>query len=156
MSRTNETRHIEWHETCVCKCRLDGYVCHSKQCWNDDKCRCECKELIDKGVCDKRFISNPSNCECEFDKSCDIGEYLDYENCKCRKKLVDKLIEQCTKTVEEVKLAKATLSEHETKHKCSSGTLHIALFSILFTVNFGIWYLFCLLSLLLKKRCYSY
>ena len=24
MSRTNETRHIEWHETCKCKCRLDG------------------------------------------------------------------------------------------------------------------------------------
>ena len=21
MSRTNETRHIEWHETCKCKCR---------------------------------------------------------------------------------------------------------------------------------------
>ena len=26
------------------------------------------------------------NCECECDKSCDIGEYLDHENCKCRKK----------------------------------------------------------------------
>ena len=24
MSRTNETRHIEWHETCKCICRLDG------------------------------------------------------------------------------------------------------------------------------------
>ena len=23
--------------------------------------------------------SNPSNCECECDKSCDIGEYLDYK-----------------------------------------------------------------------------
>ena len=23
MSRTNETRHIKWHETCKCKCRLD-------------------------------------------------------------------------------------------------------------------------------------
>ena len=22
MPRTNETRHIEWHETCKCKCRL--------------------------------------------------------------------------------------------------------------------------------------
>ena len=22
MSRTNETRHIKWHETCKCKCRL--------------------------------------------------------------------------------------------------------------------------------------
>ena len=32
------------------------------------------------------FIWNPSNCECECDKSCDIGEYLDYENCRCRKK----------------------------------------------------------------------
>ena len=23
MSRINETRHIKWHETCKCKCRLD-------------------------------------------------------------------------------------------------------------------------------------
>ena len=42
----------------------------------------------DKGVCDKGFIWNPSNCECEFDKSCNIGEYLDYSDCKCKKKLV--------------------------------------------------------------------
>ena len=55
---------------------------NNMQCWNDDKCRCE---LIDKGVCDKEFIWNPSNCECECDKSCDIGEYLDHENCKCKK-----------------------------------------------------------------------
>ena len=26
MSRTNETKHIEWHDTCKCKCRLDGCV----------------------------------------------------------------------------------------------------------------------------------
>ena len=56
MSRTNETRHIEWHETCKCKCRLDGNVCNNKQHWNDDKCRCKCKELINKGVCEKGFI----------------------------------------------------------------------------------------------------
>ena len=37
MSRTNETRQIEWHETCKCKCRLDGSVCNNKQRWNDDK-----------------------------------------------------------------------------------------------------------------------
>ena len=54
MSRTNETRHIEWHETCKYKCRLDGNVCNNKQCWNDDKCPCECKELIHKALCDKR------------------------------------------------------------------------------------------------------
>ena len=43
MSRTNETRHTEWHELCKCKCRLDASVCSNKQCWNEDKCKCECK-----------------------------------------------------------------------------------------------------------------
>ena len=50
MSRTNETRFIEWHETCKCKCRLDAIVCNNKQHWNKNNCRCECKELIDKGM----------------------------------------------------------------------------------------------------------
>ena len=87
LSRTNETRHIGWHETCKCKCRLDASVCNIKQRWNDDKCSCECKELSDKGVCDKKFIWNPSKWgECDYNKSCDTGEYLDYENCKCKKK----------------------------------------------------------------------
>ena len=31
MSKTNETRHIEWHKTCKCKCRLDASVCNNKQ-----------------------------------------------------------------------------------------------------------------------------
>ena len=48
MLRTNETRHIEWHKTCKCKCRLDSSVCNNKQRLNDDKCICEYKELIDK------------------------------------------------------------------------------------------------------------
>ena len=65
VSRTNETRLIQWHETCKCKCRSQHSVCNNKQRWNDDKCRCKCKELIDKGVCDKGFIWNPSNWECE-------------------------------------------------------------------------------------------
>ena len=43
MSRTNETRHIKWHETCKCKYRLDASVCNNKQRWNEDKYRCECK-----------------------------------------------------------------------------------------------------------------
>ena len=89
MSRTTETRHIEWHETCKCKCRLDVSVCNNKQCWNNDKCRCECKELIDKEICDSGFIWNPSNSDCERDKSCDVGQYLVYKNCKCRKRLID-------------------------------------------------------------------
>ena len=31
MSKTNETRHIEWHKTYKCKCRLDPSVCNNKQ-----------------------------------------------------------------------------------------------------------------------------
>ena len=101
-------------ETCKCKCRLDAIVCNNKKRLNKNKCRCECKELIDLGICDKGFIWNPSNCEC--DKSCDIGEYLDYENCKCRKKIIDKLIDECTETIEAVKLAKITLAENENRY----------------------------------------
>ena len=41
-----------------------------------------------------------SNCECECNKSCDIGEYLDYSNCRCKKKLFDKLIGECTENIE--------------------------------------------------------
>ena len=146
MSRTNETRHIKWHETCKFKCRLDASVCNNKQRWNEDKCRCECKELIDKGVCDKGFIWNPSNCECECDKSCDIGEYLDYENCKCRKKLVDKLVEECTENVEEVKLAIVTSAEHENVCKMFQHNLFCTVFNIFYYQHWN-WYLLCLLQL---------
>ena len=103
MSRTNETRHIRWHKTCKCRCRLDASICNNKQRWNNDKCRCECKELIDKGMCDKGFIWNPNNFECECDKSCDIGEYLDYENCKCKKRIIDKLMKSVVKILMKMK-----------------------------------------------------
>ena len=56
MSRTNKTRHIECHEPCKCKCKLDASVCNNKQRLNNDKCICECKEPIDKGICNKGFI----------------------------------------------------------------------------------------------------
>ena len=45
-------------------------------------------------------------CKCEYGKSFDFGEYLDYENCKCRKVMVDKLIEQCNENIEETSLVK--------------------------------------------------
>ena len=35
ISRTNETRHIKWHETCRCICKLDAIVCNNKQRWNE-------------------------------------------------------------------------------------------------------------------------
>ena len=136
MSLTNETRHIEWHKTCKCICRLDATICNNKQRWNKDKCRCKCKEFIDKGVCDKGFIWNPSNCECKCGKSCNIGEYIDYKNCKCRKKIVDALVEECTENIEEIELDK-----NEIKDKCDSYVVYKALFwtfFIFFIINLGI------------------
>ena len=133
MSRTNETRHIKWHETCKCKCRLDASVCNNKQRWNNDKCRCECKELIDKGVCDKDVIWNPSNCECECNKACDFSEYLDYKNCTCKKRFVYKLVEECNETIdEEEKII------DNNKNKCNSCILYNVPLWIFFTINVGI------------------
>ena len=138
MSRTNETRHIKWHKTCKCKCKLDASICNNKQRWNDDKCICECKELIDKGTCDKGFIWNPSNCECECDKSYDIGEYLDYKNCRCRKKTIDKLVEECSENIDgNETLCNETLdiiSSSDYK-ACDSCVVYIKLFSVFLIIS---------------------
>ena len=151
MTLTNETRHIKWYETCKCMCRLDGIICNSKQRWNEDKCRCECKELIDKGICDKGFIFNPSNCECECDKSCGIGEYLDYSNCRCRKKLVDPLIEECTKNIDIVAI--------DNENKCSFSIVYIVcivLFSIILAISIGIDIYFAYYHWYLKKYSFCF
>ena len=91
--------------------------------------------MIDKDVCNKGYAWNPSNCEC--DKSCDLDRYLDYENCKCRKRLVDKLVEECGENVHEAKLTKIALTENENSYKCSSCVMYIVLFWKFFTINVG-------------------
>ena len=73
-----------------------------------------------------------------------------------QKRLVDKLAErssaeECTETVEEVTIAKITLAEGENMQKCSSCTLCIVLFSILFTFNIGIGNYFLCFYWYLKK-----
>ena len=72
--------------------------------------------------------------ECECDKACDVGEYLEYENCKCRNKLVDQIVDECVETVEKVKLAQITLAENENRYKCSSRTVYIVLMIVVFTI----------------------
>ena len=54
------------------------------------------------------------------------------------KKLVDKLVDECTETVEEEKLAKITLAENESGDKYSSCTVYIALMIVVFTIFTGI------------------
>ena len=136
MSRTNETRHMKWHETCKCICRLDKIICNSKQRWNEDKCGCECKELIDKGVCDKEYVWNPSNCECECDKSCNIGEYLDYSSYKCRKKLIDPLLEECTENINVTILVNIT-AQNKNNDRCRSYVVYKELLWIFLAISCG-------------------
>ena len=62
-----------------------------------------------------------------------------------RKTLVDKLVKECSENIDKIKIAKITLSNHQSECKCSC-TLYIVLFSktlqstlelvlILFTAN---------------------
>ena len=88
-------------------------------------------------VCNKECAWNPNNYECECDKSCDAGEYLDYENCKCRKKLVDKLVEEWGENVDEAKLAGIALFEPGNESVCSY-TVFIVLSVIALTICIGI------------------
>ena len=100
--------------------------------------------MIDKRIYGKGFIWNPSNCECESDKSFNVEEYLDYANCKCWKKLVDKLVEECTGNIDEVKIAGMALFERGNDCK-SSCTIYVVLIAIVFTISIGIgtYFIYC-------------
>ena len=129
MSKTNDRRHIKWHETCKCKCRLDESVCNDKQRLNKDKCRYECKELIDKEICEKGFIWNPSNCSCECDRLSDVGEYLEYKNCKCR------LVELCSENIDENEMIYNGNNYGEVRDSC---TIYIVFLVILLVISISI------------------
>ena len=87
-------------------------------------------------MCDKGFIRNPSNCEC--DKTRDIGEYLDYKNSKCRKKIIDKLTEECSENINgNEMLYNETLdiissSDNKTSNSC---IVYIILFSVFLIIS---------------------
>ena len=156
MSRTNETSHIEWHENCKCKCRIDASISNNKQRRNIDKCRSECKELIDKGISDKRFIWNPSYCECECEchESCDVEIYLVYEKYTCRERLIDKLVEEWNEDIDGNKMTNVTLNEY--KNICGTCIINTVLL-VIFLSDFIYfhWYLkrvILILILALKQQ----
>ena len=98
MPRTSETRGISWYGTCACKCRLNASV------WNDKKDAI----IIDADMNAKNWLIKVNVmmnlfgilyanriCECKCNQSCNIGENLDYKNCKRRKcSLIDKLVSE--------------------------------------------------------------
>ena len=124
MSRTNETKLIKSHETCKCICRLNKIICNNKQRWNKDKCRCECKQLFDKGICNKGFILNLSTCRCECDKSCNTSQYLDYLDYKCKKKIVDLIVEECIEYDDDkTKIVNTTVTKNDNQTKIVNKTV---------------------------------
>ena len=81
----------------------------------------------------KDLVGNPSNCESECDKPCDIRKYTDDKNCKCRKKLVYKVVEKCSKNINEIEMISVTLNDYGSVY--NSRRICIALFSIAFFNN---------------------
>ena len=85
-------------------------------------------------VWDKGFVWHPSSCDCECDKSCGIGEYLDYKSCVCRNSIVYKLIEECTSVIDENKIYNETLSG-TSSDECNSCTLYFKLLAVFLTTS---------------------
>ena len=94
----------------------------------------------------KDFFFDPSNCECGCDKSCDTGQYLDYSHCKCKKKLIYPLIEECTKNIDIV-----TIDNEDKSSFSIVYIVFIALFSIILTICIGIGSYFVYYRCYLKK-----
>ena len=112
--------------------------------------------MVDKETCDKKFIWNPSDCSCACDKSCGIGEYLDYKNCVCRSSIVDKLIEKFTNVIDENKFYNETLSVTPSNTILSddfdSCTLYVVLFAVFLIASIIIGSSFIYYWYVFKKR----
>ena len=107
-------------------------------------------------MCNEGFIWNPSNYECECDKLCDIGEYSDYKNCKYRKGLIDKLVEEYSEnldgneTIYSSTLNAIPLNDYE--KICNSCTVYIVLLVIFFIISISSSSVFICFNWYLKKR----
>ena len=106
-------------------------------------------------MCDKGFIWNPSNCECECDKPCDIGQYLDYKNCKCRKKKIDKLTEECSENIYGNEMlyngSLDIISSRDNNKRYNSCIMYIVLFSVFLIINISMA-IYVYFFLYLKKK----
>ena len=68
--------------------------------------------------------------------NCVARQYLDYENCKCRKKLIYKLVEKCSENIDENRMIyNETLNDYKNVH--NSCAMYIVLFFIVFLIIIG-------------------
>ena len=88
--------------------------------------------------------------EWECDKLCDVGEYLDYANCKSRKRLTDKLVEECSKNIDKKELHSNKMNDYEKIY--NSFSAYIALLVIFFIISICISSVFIYFHCHLKKN----
>ena len=97
-----------------------------------------------------------SDCGCECDKLCDIGEYLDYKYCKCRKRLVDKLVKECSENIDGNEMIYSdplnAIPFNDYGKICNSCTVYIVLLVIFFIVSISISSVFIYFHWYLKRR----
>ena len=98
---------------------------------------------------------------CECDKSCDIGEYLGYKNCKCRKKIIDKLNEECSENINgNEMLYNETLhiiSSNDNDKTSNSCIVYIILFSVFLIIKISrSIYVYFFISLKNKSTNFHY
>ena len=83
--------------------------------------------------------------------SCDVGEYLDYKNCKCRKRLVDKLVEKCRENIDGNNVIyNSTFNDY--RKICNSWAVSIVLLVIFFIISINISSIFIYFHWYLKRR----
>ena len=59
--------------------------------------------------------------------------YLDYSDCKCKKKLIDPLIEKCNENDDQTKIVNITV-ENENNYECASCIVYTVLVIVTFTI----------------------
>ena len=90
---------------------------------------------------------------CECDKPCDIGENLDYKNCKCRQKIAGSSVEECSENIDENEtIYNETLNISLSDYKCGSLTLYIVLFVVFLVTSTVISTVFIYFYLYSKKN----
>ena len=132
--RLNGTRNELWHKSCKCVCKLNSSVCNNKQIWNSDACRCDCNEDF-AGIinCTRGYTWNQSICECQCDTWFKPSQYLDYQNCVCKNKLIGRVIaEECTSVINETMMNnKDNIDNNNTITNILIGLFSVVMFAVI-------------------------
>ena len=106
MPRTNETRHIKWHETCKCKCKLDATLCNNKQRWMMINVAANVKNWLIVVYVIKDILGIPVIVSVNL-----INHVMLVKNCKVEKGWKINVMKECSENTDEAKLTEIALFE---------------------------------------------